>query len=191
MPQDRQRLYLVGCRRDVSELNKFRFPSKGIQKPKDIESLLPPAKQHSAITDRKLNFTERRNWELIQQEMETKDAKFPVIADFHQSTAFGTSWHSHYCPTITKTRAKGRAFWLIDKRGGDLCKRRLDVEDYAALQGWDRFGQKDYLRIGSKDFMRKAKMLEALGNGFSVTVFQAIFYKYLKCFNGSSGPRIR
>ena len=51
--------------------------------------------------------------------------KFPIIGDFHMSENFGLSFKERKCPTITKQRAKAKAFFLINK---DLEKRRLYLE---------------------------------------------------------------
>ena len=60
-------------------------------------------------------------------------------------------------------------------------KRRLDVSDYAALQGWDTAAQKSYLIIGRNRFLTDSELREALGNGFDMVVFEAIHQQLLLC----------
>ena len=61
-----------------------------------------------------------------------------------------------------------------------MNKRRLGVADYAALQGWDNGTMKNYLKIHSLSRqLSDAQLLAALGNGFSVSVFEAIFQNLL------------
>ena len=86
----------------------------------------------------------------MQKRLASPLTRFPVVADFHRSSAFGTSLQEEASPTITKTRARGKALWLIDKvrfgsLQGVLAKRSLDVSDHAALQGWDKAAQVRYL----------------------------------------------
>ena len=89
----------------------------------------------------------------MQQKLQSQQTKCPVIADFHMSKSFGTSVQERTSPTITKTRARGQAFWLMDRirnsslTEGHFVKRRLDVSDYAALQGWDTDAQNNYLKM--------------------------------------------
>ena len=40
----------------------------------------------------------------------SRPIRFPVVADFHMSSAFGTSLQEEASPTIAKTRARGKAF---------------------------------------------------------------------------------
>ena len=127
-----------------------------------------------------------------------RNIKMPIIADFQMSKTFGTSWQSRKCPTITKARAGGRAFWLVDQvdfgPGTDehgFVKRRLDASDYATLQGWDKVGQQKYLGIRSwandeddvqkNPELSKGQLLGALGNSFSITVVAAIMENLLQC----------
>ena len=60
-------------------------------------------------------------------------------------------------------------------------KRRLDVSDYAALQGWDTVAQKNYLKIDRNRFLADSELREALGNGFNMVVFEAILQNMLLC----------
>ena len=121
------------------------------------------------------------------KKLESHQLKLPAIADFHMSKSVGCSVQSLSSPTITKTRARAQAFWLIDRiRNGSLTeghfvKRRLDVTDYAALQGWDADAQKNYLKIGRNRFLTDTELREALGNGFNMAVFEAILQKLLLC----------
>ena len=62
-----------------------------------------------------------------------------------------------------------------------LAKRRLDVSDYAALRGWDKTAQGGDLKLGNNRFLSESEMLEALGNGFNVCVFEAILWRILIC----------
>ena len=83
-------------------------------------------------------------------------------------------------------------------------KRRLDVNDDAALQGWDSKSRRNYLGIGRfyphclqrwdskarshhsavlpSSPLSTTQLLEALGNGFSVNVFEALFKQMLMCY---------
>ena len=89
---------------------------------------------------------------------------------------------SQASPTITKSRAKAQAFWIIDQGPGQsFVKRRLDATDYAALQGWDADAQKKYLKIGRNKLLTDSELREALGNGFNLAVFEAILNKLLQC----------
>ena len=118
-----------------------------------LDTLLRKANSCLQVKDTELNNTELRNWRAVQQKLQSQPTKYPVIADFHMSNTFGTSVQELTSPTITKTRARGQAFWLIDKISngslteGHFVKRRLDVSDYAALQVWDTDAQKNYLKL--------------------------------------------
>ena len=80
--------------------------------------------------------------------------------------------------------------WTKKKDGLGFAKRRLNLRDYAQLQGWDKKSQTQYLDIprNSNQALRsnlsQSQLLAALGNSFSVPVFQAIAENMLKCFNG-------
>ena len=105
--------------------------------------------------------------------------------------------------TITKSRAQSRAFWIIGRDASGFTKRRLVAKDYAQLMGWDKKSQQQYLGInrfhrpsnanlkGAKlkglDYgsaLSQTQLLGALGNSFSVPVFEAIAENVLKCFSG-------
>ena len=148
--------------------------------------MLRRANDCQQVKDADLNYTELRNWTAVQERLARKAHAFPVVADFYMSTAFGTSLQEQTSLTITKTRARGKAFWLIDKVqkkpfGKVLVKRRLDVSDDAALQGWDKEAQVGYLKIGNNRFLSESVMLEALGIGFNVCVFETILWRILIC----------
>ena len=116
----------------------------------------------------------------VNLEEHREDMKFPIIGDFHMSEQFGLSFKERKCPTNTKQRAKARAFFLINKH---LEKRRLTMRDMATLQGWTKDLQQTHLGIGTKDPQQSSlpdsKLLEALGNGFSCNVLEAIFKNLL------------
>jgi len=144
--------------------------------------LLRKANSSVQVKDSELNNTELRNWKAVQEKLQSHQLELPAIADFHMSKSVGCSVQSQASPTVTKTRAKGQAFWIIDKGPGQsFAKRRLDVKDYAALQGWDTDAQKNYLKIGSNRFLTDSELREALGNGFNMAVFEAILQKLLHC----------
>ena len=185
-PQRRERVIIVGVRKDATKFRRFTMPGPQLRRPKRILELLQPARQESRISDGGLNYTEDRNWRKIQEEIATINAtggnqvRFPIIADLQMSAKFGTSWQSCSCPTITRTRARSRGFWLINRGPNGMNKRRLGVADYAALQGWDNGTMKNYLKIHSLSRqLSDAQLLAALGNGFSVSVFEAIFQNLL------------
>jgi DNA-cytosine methyltransferase len=208
-PQIRKRVYITGVRTDVACLRKFKMPtgrSMGCR-PKSLASLVASSMSGPQVDDCELSNTERRNWIGIKNTLNDRtDVKYPVIGDFQQSKAFGISWQERKSPTITKARAGQRAFWIIDKLkdGLGFSKRRLEVRDYAQLMGWDNKSQTQYLGI-DKQFhcsrnpmaplparlkgdtlpqLSQSQLLAALGNSFSVPVFQAIAENMLKCFNG-------
>jgi DNA-cytosine methyltransferase len=189
MPQSRRRLYVVGIRRDIGKaFSKFHMPKIGKHgHTAKLKTLLRKANSSVQVKDSELNNTELRNWKAVQEKLQSHQLKLPAIADFHMSKSVGCSVQSLCSPTITKTRARGQAFWLIDRiRNGSLTeghfvKRRLDVTDYAALQGWDADSQKNYLKIGRNRFLTDAELREALGNGFNMAVFEAILQKLLLC----------
>ena len=207
-PQIRKRLYIIGVRKDIPSLRRFKMPTRGNGRPKSLASLVPTRMPTSGqqVEDWELTYTESRNWNGIRGQLEARsDVKFPVIGDFQQSKAFGLSLQERKCMTITKSRAQSRAFWIIDKcKDGSLTKRRLTVRDYAQLMGWDKKSQTQYLGIdqfhcprndsqplpvrikgvsyGSK--LSQSQLLAALGNSFSVPVFQAIVEGLLRCFSG-------
>ena len=147
-PQIRKRLYIVAVRTDQPFLRKFRMPTRGHGRPKSLASLVPSSSSGRQVEDWELTYTEKRNWHEIKRKLEERtDVKFPVIGDFHQSKAYGCSYKEGKSPTITKARAGGRAFWIINKDASGLSKRRLEVGDYAQLMGWDKKSQKNYLGI--------------------------------------------
>ena len=206
-PQIRKRVYITGVRTDVACLRKFKMPTGSNRRPKSLASLVASSMSGPQVDDCELSNTERRNWIGIKHQLEDRtDVKYPVIGDFQQSKAFGLSWQEHKSMTITKARAQQRAFWIIDKSrdGLGFSKRRLEVRDYAQLMGWDNKSQTQYLGI-DKQFhcsrnpmaplparlkgdtlpqLSQSQLLAALGNSFSVPVFQAIAENMLKCFNG-------
>jgi DNA-cytosine methyltransferase len=198
VPQIRRRLYVVGIRRDIGKaFSKFKMPTIGMGRKAKLETLLRKANSSLQVKDSELNNTELRNWRTVQGKL-SQQTEFPVIADFHMSESFGASFQSQRSPTITKTRARGQAFWLIDKISngslteGRFVKRRLDVSDYAALQGWDTAAQKNYLKIGRNRFLTDSELREALGNGFNIAVFEAILQNLLLChFNATEAIHAR
>ena len=199
--------YITGTRTDVPCLRKFKMPTGSNGRPKSLASLVASSTSGPLVEDWELTNTELRNWTAIKCQLkDRKDVKYPVIGDFQQSKAFGISWQDRKCPTITKSRAQARAFWIIDRSrdGSGFSKRRLTVRDYASLMGWDKKSQTQYLAIeqfhcpknaneplpkclkgvkyGSK--LSQAQLLAGLGNSFSVPVFSAIAENILKCFSG-------
>ena len=194
----RRRLYVVGIRTDIGKtFSKFKMPKIGMGRKAKLETLLRKANSCLQVKDTELNNTELRNWRAVQQKLQSQLTKYPVIADFHMSNTFGTSVQELTSPTITKTRARGQAFWLIDKISngslteGHFVKRRLDVSDYAALQGWDTDAQKNYLKIGRNRFLTDSELREALGNGFNMVVFEAILQNILLCHFDVAEARYR
>ena len=84
-------------------------------------------------------------------------------------------------------KGKAQAFSPIERHGNELRKRRLDVTDYTLLQEWDALAQQHYLKIGhdqngemTSALLSKAQMLEALGNGCSVSFVEAVFHNMLQ-----------
>ena len=174
IPALRRRYYLVGTRRD-SRWKHFKMPKKGVRTPKTLKQLLPRVVED--CPDEELTYTENRNWKKIKKHLVANQDRFryPVIGDFHQSEKFGVSMQDRKSPTITKSRARARAFFLITK---ELQKRRLTVTDFAKLQGWPTELQRSWLGI-QDNVLPETKLLEALGNGFSCHVFEAIFKQLL------------
>ena len=184
VPQIRKRLYVVGVRRDIGKaFSKFHMPKIGKHgHTAKLKTLLRKANSSVQVKDSELNNTELRNWKAVQEKIQSHQLELPAIADFHMSKSFGCSVQSQASPTVTKTRAKGQAFWIIDKGPGQsFVKRRLDATDYAALQGWDADAQKKYLKIGRNKLLTDSELREALGNGFNLAVFEAILNKLLQC----------
>ena len=189
VPQTRKRLYVVGIRRDIGPaFRKFHMPKVGKHgHTSKLKTLLRKASSATQVKDSELNYTELRNWQAVQQKIQSHQLRLPAIADFHMSKSFGCSVQSQVSPTITASRAKAQAFWLIDKISngslteGHFVKRRLDATDYAALQGWDADAQKKYLKIGRNKLLTDSELREALGNGFNLAVFEAILNKLLQC----------
>ena len=62
-----------------------------------------------------------------------------------------------------------------------LAKRRLDISDYAALQGWDKSAQAGYLKLGKNRNLNDSQILEAIGNGYNVKVVDAILHWVFLC----------
>ena len=205
--QIRKRLYITGVRTDVPCLRKFKMTTGSNGRPTSLASLVASSTSGRQVEDWELTCTELRNWTGIKRQLKDRtDVKYPVIGDFQQSKAFGISFQERKAPTITKSRAQARAFWIIDRSrdGSGFSKRRLTVRDYASLMGWDKKSQTQYLAIeqfhcprnanqplpvrlkgveyGSK--LSQSQLLAGLGNSFSVPVFQAIAENILKCFNG-------
>jgi site-specific DNA-cytosine methylase len=184
VPQTRKRLYVVGIRRDIGPaFRKFHMPKVGKHgHTAKLKTLLRKASTGTQVKDSELNYTELRNWQAVQQQIQSHQLRLPAIADFHMSKSFGCSVQSQASPTITKSRAKAQAFWIIDQGPGQsFVKRRLDATDYAALQGWDADAQKKYLKIGRNKLLTDSELREALGNGFNLAVFEAILNKLLQC----------
>ena len=138
--QSRKRLYIVGVRRDCQHLQHFRMPTKGHGRHKALTSVLRGTNLSPQVPDYELNHTELRNWIAVRDELLRLGTSvgYPIIADFHQSSVFGTSWQSRKSPTVTKTRAGSRAFWIVNRNGDGFEKRKLDLTDYATLQGWEK-----------------------------------------------------
>ena len=101
--------------------------------------------------------------------------RYPVIGDFHQLENFGVSMQDQKAPTISRARARGKGFFVIDE---NLQKHRLTVTDIANLQGWPTELQHSWLGI-QDNVLPETKLIEALGNGFSCHVFEAIFRQLL------------
>ena len=138
-PQMRKRFYVVGMRKDIgNSFRQLKMPAsslkcqrakQGIRRAAPLITMLRRANDCQQVEDADLNHTELRNWKAVQERLASPLTRFPVVADFHMCTAFGTSLQEEASPTITKTRARGKACWLIDKVqkgsfGKVLAKRR-------------------------------------------------------------------
>ena len=106
-PQKRERVIIVGVRKDATKFRRFTMPGPQLRRPKKILDLLRPASQESRISDGGLNYTEDRNWRKIQEEIATINAtggnqvRFPIIADLQMSENLahpGTAAHARRSP---------------------------------------------------------------------------------------------
>ena len=133
LPQNRERIYIVGIRKDVQrtltkgvEVFPAEFPSSQVPIKKLVKPLSdslwkphPPKSQHLEYNNVIRAYKESGMNPFIE----------PLIIDFKASESF-MSWRHAEAPTITHTRASQFGYWSSVKGGP------LSIDDMAALQGF-------------------------------------------------------
>eukprot|EP00427_Karlodinium_veneficum_P015886 CAMPEP_0169122590 /NCGR_PEP_ID=MMETSP1015-20121227/33312_1 /TAXON_ID=342587 /ORGANISM="Karlodinium micrum, Strain CCMP2283" /LENGTH=360 /DNA_ID=CAMNT_0009185829 /DNA_START=124 /DNA_END=1206 /DNA_ORIENTATION=+ len=164
VPQNRQRTYLIGIRRDCMQ-SLFQFPEK--LPPVSIESFLdPPRKKRMTLSDlpppSNRNFyqnVKRLNAKLLK---EGKDPfRTTYCYDAESTPKFATAAEDR-TPCITYRRASGH--W-VTTRG-----RRMNVDEMLRLQGMERC---------FKQVVSNRQLGEQIGNAMSQNVIERIFIKLL------------
>ena len=133
LPQNRERIYIVGIRKDVQrtktkgvDVFPAEFPSSQVPIKKLVKPLSdslwkphPPKSQHLEYNNVIRAYKESGMNPFIE----------PLIIDFKASESF-TTWRHAEAPTITHTRASQFGYWSSLKGGP------LSIDDMAALQGF-------------------------------------------------------
>lgn len=158
LPQNRERVYIVGCRKSVST-RAFKFP-RGIPTPPLSSFLDKPG----AIADnRPLSKTNKRNIRQAEAELTeagVKPSSVDVVVDIGSGTKRVNFMHD-LCPTITKTRCAARDFYITSQG------RRLSMAEFLRLQG---FAKDDFNFAG----VRERHIGQMVGNSMSLPVLAAV-----------------
>ena len=179
IPQARERWYCVGLRSDVRAFRRFMFPIqipvKQTGKINALDRLLNlKTKTFKTSGQQPRTHTEKRNWTACKAAFKeekvfaNKDAT--LVADLHQSEAFKHHFLLNACPTVTKTRASGNAFWLVKLIDGKLVRRPIHTDEYLKVQAWPTHLAKQLMASG----LDERELREAAGNGFSFNVIERL-----------------
>ena len=164
-------------------MKKFKFPEQSPHKPPksstNIDKLLDVSLKTLAVQNEEpRTTTEKRNWaDLVakwdEQGTFAKNKNATVVADLGSSKTYKRHFCLNTCPTVTRSRALQRGFWVVKKdNAGQFTKRKLTAEDYLAVQGWPK--RQRHRITGLLD---GAKLRAATGNGFSFNVAESLLRK--------------
>ena len=163
LPQNRERVYLVGCHRSVAS-GKFKWPAE--KTTPALTSFLDP---HPPAVQRKLSATSE--WNIKEALKKVADAgmdpsSVDIVVDIGCSKSRTNMMHN-LCPAITKSRAAGQDFWLMS------AGRRLTVLELLRMQG---FLKTDVNLEG----LSERQIGEMVGNAMSVPVLTAVLREGLR-----------
>ena len=180
-PQERERFFLVGLKKTCKFLKKFKFPKQKPLRPNSLEKLLKLSRESMLEPETEpKSATEKRNWQCILDNWNEKESGPEIdgfsIVDLHGSKQYGIHFMNGTCPTITKARCGGSAYWLVYRDAKDTyLKRKLSVSEYGLLQGWPRREVTKMLKLcDEQGVMSRAELRKAFGNGFSFNVVQSM-----------------
>lgn len=133
VPQNRPRIYIVGCRCDRVR-RQFVFPESNATPPPPIMEFLGIKRMDKArcqsMIDRDLRCmgqTASGNLRWALQHLDSDVSNADVVVDL--GTGQSRNMMDNLCPTITRTRAGSRDFYLVS------AARRLTTQELWRLQG--------------------------------------------------------
>lgn len=164
-PQHRERLYLMGVRKDCMRKNMqgvtfFPPPPMTVQPLSSLITPLPKA-DWEPYPPKHVNVEQHENVMNAYIDLQKKGVNpwlNPVIVDYKASPKF-SSFMTDQCMTLTRTRASQFGYWCSTKGGN------LNVEEMARLQGYCSRNFK-YAEAGLSD----SAAAGCLGNGQTYTV---------------------
>lgn len=169
LPQDRDRLYIVGIlRENISDDKPFKFPERLEHEPLNIAKLFE-RRNKKVITSPCSAHGNQKNINTAIAECEHQGInphREPVIIDIDSSVDF-SSWRLGYTPTITA--ARGATGFFCTTLG-----RRLCVSEMLRLQGfrpetvsWEAAG------------VPRTKMGKAIGNAMTCSILERLLPRIL------------
>ena len=165
VPAARERLYLVGVRKDKM-VRPWNWPNP--VKPPSLDSILQSRQPGDCISLDKLPTGALQHILKAMQIVEEKGSNWktdPWVVDIMSSQKFGTHVTHNKMPTITKSHAAG--LWLLHRQD------KVRLEEVLAAQG---IRQDDVVFPAS---VKKTKAFEMVGNGFTATVFERLLKNLL------------
>ena len=166
VPHRRERLYIVGIRRD-RQCATWVWPEPGPLV--GLDTILDPTPDHGediASGLQKLTATALHNLQSGLAKLSDHRHGSAVI-DLGASPSFGTTVTYDHMPTITKTRAGRHDYWLTARN------RRISQPELLKCQGINP------AMVCVPPDVNPRKLSEMVGNAYTVTVFQHIFAKIL------------
>ena len=172
VPARRERLYIVGMRRD-RQCAPWSWPKP--QSPVSLSTILDPTtpgvKQLPHTT---LSSTAQRNIELgvdviVSKHPDVNPLDQPWVIDICNSPTYGANVALDKFPTITKTRARSCGYYLLQN------DRLITEDELLRAQGFKPCD----VKLPTHVTMPKNIRAEMSGNAFTVTIFQALFGELL------------
>lgn len=161
VPQRRERVYIVGCRKDVAKRD-FVWPRPRVCR--TLESFL----DKNGDSGRPLSNTNLANIKWANQRLKSKGLS-PELVDAVVDIGGGRA-KGHLmigsCPTITATRAQSEDYWLTSAR------RRLSQKELFRLQGF----KDEEVDFSGLSMQQVGKLV---GNAMTVTVLAALIQEGL------------
>ena len=165
LPQHRERMFIVGIRRDRKLLD-FDFPG-----PIPMKSLLSLRDKADAIrevpketaTVRLKNIAEV---ESLLRQNGTNPRDYPIVVDADSGFEGTPQFNFGYCPTITRTRGGARGFYCTDVGG------MLSTHEMCRLQGCRK-------KLKWRDIITEIQLGQIAGNAMSIPIVGRILVSLL------------